>query len=246
MLQYHDAISILTSQPEFAHPYDQLIKVADIVVASPKGGAAPVDEGSVTNFKKDEVCGQFWDNKSALWKNTTKLSNFLGRAKEFAGIFYVGGHGREFVISYSGASYYVSLGFQNSADALLAAMYDLATDESSIALIREFWEAKKMVGAVCHGPAALVNVKLSDGSYLVADAAVTGFSNDEEDSIGLSEFMPFMLETELHKKSGGKYEKASKIWGEHVVVSKDGRLITGQNPYSATAIGKAMAQAIAP
>ena len=125
-------------------------------------------------------------------------------------------------------------------------MYDLATDKTSIELIREFWEAEKVVAAVCHGPAALVNVKLSDGKYLVADAAVTGFSNDEEDSIGLSQFMPFMLETELQKISGGKYEKASKLWGEHVVVSKNGRLITGQNPYSAVAIGQALARAVAP
>jgi putative intracellular protease/amidase len=203
--------------PEFAHPYDQLIKVADVTVASPKGGAAPVDEGSVTNFKSDEVCNQFWENKSTLWKNTEKLGSFLGKANEFAAIFYVGGHGP---------------------------MFDLATDQDSIELIKEFFEAGKIVGAVCHGPAALVNAKLSDGTYLIANAAVTGFSNDEEDSVDLSKYMPFMLETELNKKSGGKYEKASKQWEEHVVVAKDGRLITGQNPSSATAIGKAIAQAI--
>ena len=68
-------------------------------MASPKGGAAPVDEGSVTNWKNNEVCGQFWDSKSALWENTEKLSDFLGRAKEFAAIFYVGGHGRKFTKS---------------------------------------------------------------------------------------------------------------------------------------------------
>ena len=79
-------------------------------------------------------------------------------------------------------------------------MYDLATDAKSIQLIKEFFENGKIVGAICHGSAALVNVKLSDGSYLVADTEVTGFSNDEEDEIKLSEFMPFMLETELNKK----------------------------------------------
>jgi putative intracellular protease/amidase len=123
-------------------------------------------------------------------------------------------------------------------------MYDLATDVNSIELIKEFYENGKIVGAICHGSAALVNVKLSDGSYLVADTEVTGFSNEEEDAIKLSEFMPFMLETELQNTSGAKYVKAEKAWGEKVVVSKGGRLITGQNPYSAEAMGKALVKAI--
>ncbi len=105
-------------------------------------------------------------------------------------------------------------------------MYDLATDATSMLV------------------PYVMDVKLSDGSYLVADTEVTGFSNDEEDEIKLSEFMPFMLETELNKKSGGKYVKAEKPWGERVVVSKGGRLITGQNPYSAEATGKALVDAI--
>lgn len=71
-------------------------KVAKITVASPAGGAAPVDQGSVDNWKKDEVCANFWETKSDLWKNTEKLSNFLGKEDEFAAVFYVGGHGREF------------------------------------------------------------------------------------------------------------------------------------------------------
>jgi putative intracellular protease/amidase len=123
-------------------------------------------------------------------------------------------------------------------------MYDLATDASSIQLIKDIFEDGKIVGAICHGVAALVNVKLSDGSYLVADTQVTGFSNEEEDEIKLSEFMPFMLETELNQRSGGKYVKADKAWGERVVVSKGGRLITGQNPFSAEAMGRSLVQAI--
>ncbi|KIW18086.1 hypothetical protein PV08_02373 [Exophiala spinifera] len=203
--------------PEFAHPYNKLKAVADITVASPAGGAAPVDQGSVDNWIKDEECRQFWENESALWKNTQVLSTLVGKAKDFAAIFYVGGHGP---------------------------MYDLATNADSIQLIKEFFESGKIVSAICHGSAALVNVKLSDGSYLVADTEVTGFSNDEEDQIKLSEFMPFMLETELNKRTGGKYVKADKPWGECVVVSKGGRLITGQNPFSAEATGKALVEAI--
>jgi putative intracellular protease/amidase len=230
-------ILVLTvnTQPEFAHPYNALEKVAQITVASPAGGAAPVDQGSVDNWLKDDICKEFWETKSSLWKNTEKLSSFLGKTNNFAAIFYIGGHGRKF--------------WYNRLAALLLtggflAMYDLATDADSIQLIKEFYESKKVVAAICHGSAALVNVKLSDGSYLVANTEVTGFSNDEEDQIQLSEFMPFMLETELDKVSGGKYKKADKPWGECVVVSKDGKLITGQNPYSATAMGKALVEAI--
>jgi len=123
-------------------------------------------------------------------------------------------------------------------------MYDIATDEDSQSLIREFWDSGKVVGGVCHGSAAFVNVKLSDGSYLIADAPVTGFSNAEEDMIKLSQYMPFMLETELNNRSGGKFEKAEGAWGSHVAVAKGGRLITGQNPASAQDWGKAVLKAI--
>lgn len=167
-------------------------------------------------FKSDAESTEFLNNQSALWKNTEPLSKFAGKASDFAAIFYVGGHGP---------------------------MFDLAEDSTSHQIIKEFWESGKVVGAVCHGPAALSKVKLSDGSYLVSGSAVTGFSNAEEDQVGLSPAMPFMLETDLIK-NGGKFEKAADAWGEKVVIGKEGRLLTGQNPASAAGIGKAVAQAI--
>jgi putative intracellular protease/amidase len=112
-------------------------------------------------------------------------------------------------------------------------MFDLVNDSDSIALIREFWESGKIVATVCHGSAALLNVKLSNSSFLVANTPVTGYANSEEDESNYSQYMPFMLETELNKVSGGKYEKASANWASHVTVAKDGRLLTGQNPGSA-------------
>jgi putative intracellular protease/amidase len=112
-------------------------------------------------------------------------------------------------------------------------MFDLATDGHSIALIREFWESGKIVSTVCHGTAALLNVKLSNSSFLLANTPVTGLANSEEDGTNSSGYMPFMLETELNKISGGKDEKASANWASHVVVAMDGRLLTGQNPESA-------------
>ena len=117
-------------------------------------------------------------------------------------------------------------------------MFDIANDHDSIALIREFWESGKIVSTVCHGSAALVNAKLSDGSYLIADTPVTGFANSEEDEVNFSQYMPFMLETELNKVTGGKYEKAAANWVPHVTVAKEGRLLTGQNPGSARDLAK--------
>lgn len=123
-------------------------------------------------------------------------------------------------------------------------MFDLAVDNASHTLIREFYESEKIVSAVCHGPAALVNVKLSNDKYLVANNAVTGFSNAEEDAYKFTDAMPFLLETAL-KNHGGKYEKADQLFGVKIVASgKNGRLITGQNPPSAGAIGDVIWEAI--
>jgi len=200
--------------PEFAHPYNALSSHAEITVASPAGGEAPLDPSSID--KSDEESMEFLENQSALWKTTKKLDEFKGKANEFAAIFYVGGHGP---------------------------MFDLATDSTSHEIIREFWESGKVVSAVCHGPAALANVKLGDGSYLVSGSKVTGFSNVEEEQVGLTEAMPFLLEDAL-KEHGGEFEKAGEPWGVKVVVGKEGRLLTGQNPASAAAVGKAVADAI--
>ncbi|KAH6892891.1 ThiJ/PfpI family protein [Thelonectria olida] len=189
--------------PEFVHPYNALAPHVDLVIASPKGGEAPIDPYSIEDAKDDEQSQAFLKEKEHLWKNTEKLESFLGNTSEFAGIFFVGGHGP---------------------------MFDLAVDTASHALIREFYESGKIVSAVCHGPGALVNVKLSNGEYLVKDHEVTGFSNAEEDAYHFTDAMPFMLEDEL-KNHGGRYVKADELFGIKVVVSgKDGKLITGQNP----------------
>jgi putative intracellular protease/amidase len=124
------------------------------------------------------------------------------------------------------------------------AMFDLATDSTSNKLINEFYTHNKVVAAVCHGPAALTHVKLSTGGYLLDGQPVTGFSNSEEDAVGLTAAMPFSLEDKLNEASGGKFVKADEDWGPKVVVARDGRLITGQNPASATGVGQAIYDAI--
>lgn len=197
---------------EFAHPYYELDPYCDITVASPAGGQAPLDPGSVEASKDDASATTFLNTKQDLWEKTNKLSSYKGKAKDFEAIFFVGGHGP---------------------------MFDLATDEDSIALIKEFYEAGKIISAVCHGPAALINVKLNNGEHLLAKQAVTGFSNSEENTAGLSEKVPFLLETELNKASDGEYTKGDD-WSPKVVSGRDGKLITGQNPQSAAAVGKAI------
>lgn len=123
-------------------------------------------------------------------------------------------------------------------------MWDLVNNETSHKLINEFYAHNKIVSAVCHGPAAIANVKLPSGEFLIAGQAVTGFSNTEEDAVGLSKVMPFMLQDSLDKASGGKYVKADDDWAKKVVVSRGGRLITGQNPASAEGVGQGIYDAI--
>ncbi|KAI6806426.1 hypothetical protein KC367_g3429 [Hortaea werneckii] len=196
--------------PEFAHPFNTLEEKVDIVIASPQGGEASLDTNSITRTlafclaesTDDEESMEFYRTRSDLWKNTVKLEDLRGRMKEFAGIFYVGGHGP---------------------------MFDLAHHEASHGIIRDLWEAGKVVSAVCHGPAALVNAKLSDGSYLVAGSKVNGFTNREEVAFGTASAMPFMLEDVLNEhareEDGGEFVSGD-MWAEKVVVGKDGRLIT--------------------
>lgn len=122
-------------------------------------------------------------------------------------------------------------------------MFDLAHDATSHTLIREFYENGKVVSAVCHGPAALVNVKLTYGKYLVAGQSVTGLSNEEEEIMQFTKDMPFLLETEL-RNHGGIYDKAESPFGAKVVSSgPGGLLVTGQNPSSAAVIGGVLIKA---
>jgi putative intracellular protease/amidase len=122
-------------------------------------------------------------------------------------------------------------------------MFDLANDEASHALVREFYESGKVVSAVCHGPSALANVNLSNGKYLVAGHRITGLSNAEEDIMQFSKDMPFLLETKL-RENGGLYEKADSPFGAKVITSGgNGKLVTGQNPPSARLIGQSLMEA---
>jgi putative intracellular protease/amidase len=117
----------------------------------------------------------------------------------------------------------------------LAPMVDMPDNETIQAAIASTYERGAVVGAVCHGPVSLLNVQLSDGSYLVHDKNITSFSNAEEENYAKAD-VPFLLETAL-KDRGGKYTAAA-VWQAHVIA--DGRLITGQNPASAKGVAEKM------
>lgn len=195
---------------EFAAPY-YLLKDAgvEVTLASPKGGQPPLDPKSDEPDNQTEMTRRFKSDPAAqkALANTTKLADVS--AEDFDAVFYPGGHGP---------------------------MWDLPSNETSIALIEAFVKADKPVGAVCHAPAVLVNVRRQDGDYLVSGKQVTGFSNEEEDAVGLSDVVPFLLEDKL-KERGGSYSKAGTF---EPFVRVDGKLVTGQNPPSSEPTAEAL------
>ena len=187
---------------EFAAPYYVFRDAgATITLASPKGGQPPLDPQSDAPDAQTDATKRFKGDleANAQLAATHKLSDI--DIAQYDAVFYPGGHGP---------------------------MWDLANDSASIALIQDALAADKPVAAVCHAPAALKNVKNADGTPLVQGKTVTGFSNSEEDAVGLSDVVPFMLEDTL-KEQGGEYSRGDD-WAVHVV--EDGLLITGQNPAS--------------
>ena len=187
---------------EFAAPYYVLKDAGTaITLASPKGGQPPLDPKSDLPESLTELTRRFRKDKAAQSElaNTKKLSDVS--ADDFDAVFYPGGHGP---------------------------MWDMPDNKISIALIEAFVKADKPIGAVCHAPAAIVNVRGKDGEYLVKSKHVTGFTNAEEEAVGLTAVVPFLLEDRL-KERGGVYSKGAD-WGPYVQV--DGKLVTGQNPAS--------------
>ena len=187
---------------EFAAPYYVFKDAgADIVLASPKGGQPPLDPKSDAPDAQTEMTRRFGGDEEAqaLLANTHTLAELV--ADEFDAVFYPGGHGP---------------------------LWDLAGDPASIALIESFIKAGKPVAAVCHAPAALVEVRGEDGEPLVKGKRVTGFTNTEEEAVQLTEVVPFLLEDRL-KALGAHYSKGPD-WAPYVLT--DGLLVTGQNPAS--------------
>jgi putative intracellular protease/amidase len=174
---------------------------AEIVLASPKGGQPPLDPKSNEPNFRTELTLRFEADKDAeaQLSKTVRLDSVS--EADFDTVFYPGGHGP---------------------------MWDIAEDPVSIRLIEAFNAAGKPFALVCHAPGALRHVKGLDGAPLVRGKKVTGFTNTEEEAVGLTKVVPFLVEDEL-KAKGGIFSKVAD-WQPYVV--EDGQLITGQNPAS--------------
>ena len=195
---------------EFAAPYYVFKDAgATITLASPLGGQPPLDPKSDDPGFQTEATRRFRADTAAqsVLATTLKLPGIS--AADFDAVFYPGGHGP---------------------------LWDLAEDAASIALIETLLAAGKPVAAVCHAPAVLRHPKAADGSSVVRGKTVTGFTNSEEEAVGLSSIVPFLVEDML-KQNGGLYTKQAD-WQPHVV--SDGLLITGQNPASSEPAAKAL------
>lgn len=199
---------------EFAAPYFVFRDAGvELTLASPKGGQPPVDPKSDLPENQTAAMARFKEDGTAQedLAHTKPLSDM--KSGDFDTIFYVGGHGP---------------------------MWDLVDNTDSIALIESFYNAGKPVAAVCHSPGVLHRVTF-EGAPIVRGKRVTGFADSEEEAVGLTHVVPFLVEDEL-KRLGGLYEQAP-TWEPLAIV--DGRLVTGQNPASSTAAAKALLQLMA-
>jgi putative intracellular protease/amidase len=174
---------------------------AQVDLASVAGGSAPIDPTSVEPAFQTEATRRFAQDPQAqrALANTSKLASI--RPDAYDAVFYSGG---------------------------LGPVFDLSEDRGSIAFIEAMHQAGKPIAAVCHGPAALRNVRDARGIALVKDRAVTGFSNSEEMAANGPGVVPFSIEDEL-RRLGGRFSAAAD--GQPHVVA-DGTLVTGQNPAS--------------
>lgn len=193
---------------EFASPYYSLLdQGVTITVATPKGGAAPIDPSSDGPDAATEDTDRFNKDSAAqkIIANTKVLADM--NPDDFDAVFYPGGHGP---------------------------LWDLVNDANSIALIEKFNTQEKPIAFVCHAPAVLREVKNAEGKSLVKGKKVTGFSNSEEEAVGLTEVVPLLLEDML-KANGATYSSGDD-WAPYAL--QDGNLITGQNPASSKLVAE--------
>ncbi|KNH35256.1 type 1 glutamine amidotransferase domain-containing protein [Pantoea agglomerans] len=200
---------------ELAAPYYAFLDAgAEITLASPKGGQPPLDPKSDEPDSQTDETRRFHADSAAqaVLASTVKLDTVDQEA--FDAVFYPGGHGP---------------------------LWDLANDKHSISLIEQTLQAGKPVALVCHAPGVLRDVKNADGTPLVKGKKVTGFTNSEEEGVGLTDVVPFLVEDVL-KQNGGLYSRGDD-WQSYTV--QDGLLITGQNPGSSAETAKVLLASLA-
>ena len=194
--------------PEAAHPWAVLQEHGFEIDFSSPMGGRPPMDGA---DEPDAVSRRFLDTREVMQKLANTLTPAQLSTTEYAAILFVGGHGT---------------------------MWDFPNDQNLARAATSIYEAGGVVGAVCHGPAALVNLKLSNGQYLVHGKRVAAFTDDEERAVNLHEVVPFLLATTLQQR--GAMHVAAPNWQANVVT--DERLVTGQNPASAEGVGREMAR----
>ena len=199
---------------EFAAPYYVLKDAgADITLASPKGGQPPLDPKSDAPDAQTDATRRFKADSGAQAQlaTTTPLADI--DPARFDAVFYPGGHGP---------------------------LWDLAEDAKSKSIIETALMAGKPVALVCHAPGVLKNVTAPDGRPIAKGRKLTGFTNDEEAAVGLTDVVPFLLEDVL-KRQGADFSQGG-LFKPYVVT--DGLLITGQNPPSSEPAAEALLKSL--
>jgi putative intracellular protease/amidase len=195
---------------EAAHPWKVLHDAGVKVDFMSPQGGEP----PVTGFYlSDSINKEFWENEEVKEKLKNTITPGDVNPQKYAAIHFVGGHGT---------------------------MWDFPDNPEIAEIAAKIYEQNGVVAAVCHGPAALVNVKLSDGSWLVDGKEVAAFTNEEEEVKNLTSVVPFLLEDKLTER--GAIHLEAGVWQPKVVVSE--RLITGQNPASAQEVGEKILEMI--
>ena len=197
--------------PEIAHPYFVFEKAGYDVDFASVAGGHVPLDG-VEDM--DATTLAFHDDAALMARLHASLRSADVKTERYQAIFFAGGHG---------------------------AMWDLPRDPGFLAVTAQIYEHGGVVAAVCHGPAALVDVRLASGTFLIAGKDVGGFTNEEERAVGLERVVPFLLEDRLVSR-GARFVGAPK-WQSQVVVSE--RLVTGQNPSSAKATAEAVVASLA-
>lgn len=200
---------------ELATPYYALVDAgAEVHLASPLGGAVPVDQGSVKpRGSNAPIVERFLaDGRlQADLAQTLRVSSV--DAGSYDAVFFPGGHGT---------------------------MWDLPTDEGVSRAVETAFSAGKVIASVCHGAAGLVGAKRPDGLPVVHNVRINSFTDAEEAAVGLTDVVPFSLEGRL-RELGARFDGAS-MWAAYAV--RDGQFVTGQNPQSSELVAHHVLEAL--
>ena len=200
---------------ELAIPYYAFLDAgAEVHLASPQGGAAPIDPASLKpQGENPPIVARMLADETLMSQLAHTQKTAAVQAADYDAVFFPGGHG---------------------------AMWDLPQDAGTQQAIESFYAQGKIIGSVCHGAAGLVAAQKPDGTPLVQGLKVNAFTDAEEAAVQLTAVVPFQLESRL-RELGGLFQ-AGANWQSFAV--RDGQLITGQNPQSSAQVATQMLAAL--